>query len=360
MANQPLVNVTLLFLCFIPEMALAVSFDCKKANLEIEKIICINPDLSKQDDNLNVLYKKALQNEKAASSVRQAQKNWMKERNDCREISCISHVYEKRIAELQTSFSSPSTSDAYVLVKQDLDETTDNLFHIEPDPRVCSLYLENLNLFAHKNAPLSCGRPIADKLKGRIKEVEWEDLNPEKYLPLFQQMILVESLGRAKGIDFWRTYEQQVKVKEYVFRRAKVELQGKTFREFNESYGLPYSSKGQPDTLNGRFFIVQFGRNDKDIAAPVQPCKPIRGGGTTSARFYLVNDKMDEAINYLRVTVKGDFGRDKLLLIDDKLYAEDIFGDGAIHLLRVAQKDRIELEMLCSYRFKPSVSSVEK
>ncbi len=347
--------VVLGFGCLVlVQAAQAASFDCAKAGTKVEKLICADAGLSKLDEELNAAYTAALKDEKKASAIKQSQKQWMKERNGCSDVGCVKRAYESRLLILKAFNNNISKHDEYILVEQDLDETTDYLFHIEPDPKVCQLYQENLNYFANQNMPLSCNRPIVPQLKSRIQEVEWEDLKPSDYPELFRQFVLIESSGRDKSPEILKDHAQQVATREYLFRRAKLELTGKTWRYFGESFGLPYHMGSPLEYFTGKFFVIQYGPNDKDVNSPVLPCKPIRGGNYSSLKFYLVNDIMNGVINYLSTSVKGAYAGEKLLLIDGKLYAETISGDATIDLLRVKQGDQIELKLLCSYRFETS------
>lgn len=83
-----------------PVAALAASFDCAKAATNSEKLICSESDLSKLDEDLNSAYKAALQNHPQAESIKQKQKQWIKERNACSDISCLKSQYTARIAQL--------------------------------------------------------------------------------------------------------------------------------------------------------------------------------------------------------------------------------------------------------------------
>lgn len=87
--------------------AQAASFNCAKAQTKVEKIICIDAELSKLDEELNAAYKSALLDEKQADSVKQVQKQWMKTRNICLDAECVKNAYSIRINELTPS--SPST-----------------------------------------------------------------------------------------------------------------------------------------------------------------------------------------------------------------------------------------------------------
>lgn len=80
--------------------AQAVSFDCAKAQTKVEELICADADLSKLDEELNAAYKFAVHNEKQTESIRQSQKQWMKERNGCEDADCLKATYQARIQKL--------------------------------------------------------------------------------------------------------------------------------------------------------------------------------------------------------------------------------------------------------------------
>ena len=76
--------------------AQAASFDCAKAQSKVEHIICDTPVISKLDDEMSAAYKAALQDKKQADTIRQTQKQWMKERNNCAEAACVKGAYVQR------------------------------------------------------------------------------------------------------------------------------------------------------------------------------------------------------------------------------------------------------------------------
>ncbi len=330
----------------------AASFDCGKAGTKIEKIICGDAEISKLDEELDTAYRAALKDEKQADVIRQAQKQWMKERNGCVDAVCVKYAYEERLSMLTSSAKVPK-HDEYILVKKDLDESTDYLFHIVPDPKVCQLYQENLNYFAHRNIPMSCNRPIAPQLKNRIQEIEWEDLMPADYPELFRQVALFLSRGHDKSPEALRERAKLVSTKEYVFRRAKLSLSGKPLGQ-TDLYGEPDKSRKD---YTGSFFIVQYGNNSADTNRPGIPCKPIRGNwpgdGHDSLDLFLVNKDMNEVINKLGTLNRGQHG-EHMRLIDGKPYVEGILGDARIRLFRLSIENDVFLEMLCEYRFEMS------
>jgi uncharacterized protein len=80
--------------------AQAASFDCAKAGTKVEKLICGDAVLSKLDDELSVSYKGALQDHTKADAIKQSQKQWLRERNNCKDAECVKAVYRNREREL--------------------------------------------------------------------------------------------------------------------------------------------------------------------------------------------------------------------------------------------------------------------
>lgn len=89
--------------------AQAASFDCTKAQSKVEHIICDNPEISKLDDELATSYKAALRDHAQAGKIKQAQKQWMKERNICVDAGCLNSVYRDRIGKLTGTPSAAGT-----------------------------------------------------------------------------------------------------------------------------------------------------------------------------------------------------------------------------------------------------------
>lgn len=83
------------------------SFDCDKAQSKVEKLICADLELSRNDLLLAKLYAYALgQRDKA--TLQAEQQAWLKERDRCRNAACINAAYEKRFAHLPAPAASPA------------------------------------------------------------------------------------------------------------------------------------------------------------------------------------------------------------------------------------------------------------
>ena len=86
------------------------SFDCAKAEGEVEKIICADPELMNLDNMMANVYKEAAQ--KAVNEhppvLKAEQRGWIKGRNDCWKSDdkkkCVGDSYKLRIADLQARY----------------------------------------------------------------------------------------------------------------------------------------------------------------------------------------------------------------------------------------------------------------
>lgn len=101
------IAVTLFGWTLMVSLAQAASFDCAKASTKVEKLICGDAALSKLDEELNTAYKTAVQDEKQTDTIKQAQKQWMKERNGCDDAGCVKRAYEVRLSSLKVTHTSP-------------------------------------------------------------------------------------------------------------------------------------------------------------------------------------------------------------------------------------------------------------
>ena len=176
--------------------AQAASFDCGKVATKVENLICGDAELSKLDDELSVAYTTALQDEKQADSMRQAQKQWMKERNGCLDVGCMKNAYLIRIHELVStqgqaevqSKTIPAPLDLaghYKLIKGSGEE-------------VCEAYRKNFESH-HDAEPMACERNYDPKIKG-FSSPQWKKLDFKKSFDLYiKTLIYRNSLPRSQG-----------------------------------------------------------------------------------------------------------------------------------------------------------------
>lgn len=92
----------LFFFLLFPTLSPAAGFDCAKAFTAVEKLICGNPQLSAQDEELSVAYREATSQASDSTSLVLDQKRWLQiERGSCRDENCLKKVYRERIGELR-------------------------------------------------------------------------------------------------------------------------------------------------------------------------------------------------------------------------------------------------------------------
>lgn len=87
----------------------AAGFNCKKASHPIEKTICTNPQLSRLDDELNLVFNALMEILQDTQPLKNQQRNWLINiRNKCNDPNCIRRVYQQRIQDLQEIVASHS------------------------------------------------------------------------------------------------------------------------------------------------------------------------------------------------------------------------------------------------------------
>jgi hypothetical protein len=217
------------------------------------------------------------------------------------------------------------------------------------DPEICKVYEENLRYFAKRNTPMSCNRPIAPHLKERIKEVEWEDLDPDQYPDLFRAIATFGAYSPGTGEDIiqrdLKFIRANIANKVRAFRRAKLSLVGRTQVQ-------AYSADPEP------YWIVQYGVND---ISPNNPdsffrCKPRRGDGKESdLQLYIVSGAKHALTKQLFVSVgrRPSTEGQHLIIIDNRLFVENIHSKARIELNEV-DTAITGGDTVCMFQFKKS------
>lgn len=156
----------LLLIALAPVMraapATAASFDCAKARTKVEKLICKDPQLSRQDEDLAKAYGEALKvwDGKIAAYVKMTQRGWVGSRtllptgqdmggvycnDDDNRLSCLRDIHAERIAVLKS-----------------------------PSFRLSGVYVRGQDTLAVKaaSAGLSLGYTLADATQGATDEAK--------------------------------------------------------------------------------------------------------------------------------------------------------------------------------------------
>ncbi len=84
----------------VPLVASAAGFDCSKAASRVEKLICVDAELSGLDDELTAAYRAARRAGMPESENRK-QRQWIVERNACADKECVRESYKARLEELR-------------------------------------------------------------------------------------------------------------------------------------------------------------------------------------------------------------------------------------------------------------------
>lgn len=214
--------------------AQSASFDCAKVHTKVEKLICADAEISKLDEELNAAYNAALQDRKQTESSRQAQKQWMKERNRCSDAVCVKRAYEGRLKALGMSdrntdsdkagtIATSAKSDKAKTVGQEFPQMPPKLRYAFCDKSklglecegqtgkgysVCEAYLKHLQTLV---SPPTCEAPIPPG----FKQPDWEEMDVTQHLDLAYQAeeFFLKRFGGYKHPDFdtWRqTFLQEI------------------------------------------------------------------------------------------------------------------------------------------------------
>jgi uncharacterized protein YecT (DUF1311 family) len=198
----------------------AASFDCAKASTKIEKIICDNPEISKLDDELSASYKTALQDEKQADAIREAQKQWIKGRNSCADAACVKRAYEMRLSSLDFTANVttvPAVIESDVLSTTDVNEPQAYyLLMMSEDDSVCKPILTEYNRDISLDLPKSSPPhpypwPAPPELAVQWKVKPWNKSIPENERSLLERMysyieVDINGDGETETVVRWATW----------------------------------------------------------------------------------------------------------------------------------------------------------
>ena len=89
------------------------SFDCTRALVAVEKMICADAELARLDKHLTFVHKQLLASSPNADAVRAAQQRWLSDvRNRCADVPCLTAAYSRRLREMQATTKSMTNDKA--------------------------------------------------------------------------------------------------------------------------------------------------------------------------------------------------------------------------------------------------------
>lgn len=91
-----------IFMSLLSFAAFSASFDCSKARSKSEILICGVPELSMEDDELSLLYKRVVGLSKNTDQVRsEAKAAWIDRENKCGDVECLYKWFAERKLSLR-------------------------------------------------------------------------------------------------------------------------------------------------------------------------------------------------------------------------------------------------------------------
>lgn len=184
----------------------AASFDCGKAKTEIEKLICNNADLSKRDKILAAWYKGALRDEQQAETIRQTQKQWLKERNDCPDIACLRRMYAQREEILQPLAFATAKPQFFGPPPPNLSGQKTFKLEKETGWSVCQDYVKSLEMLQPSKEALACETNLAPNMP-QFSLPDWQELNIEEHWDIvyaIEANLKLDHIEELPPIETWR------------------------------------------------------------------------------------------------------------------------------------------------------------
>jgi uncharacterized protein len=116
----------LLLVMLFPSLSFAASFDCSDPGNPLKKMICGDPQVSKNDGELRASYFKALKESPNAVFIMRRQHEWQVNVRDlCKDVACLKNAYSSRIAQL--------ASDRNVVIQSEPNATAASTAHAQTD-----------------------------------------------------------------------------------------------------------------------------------------------------------------------------------------------------------------------------------
>lgn len=171
----------------------AASFDCAKAQIKVEHMVCDNSEISRLDDDMNKAYRQSQVQRKNKLNLAKQQKKWLKERNVCSDVDCLEMTYRSRIDELTPDQSQErfipilskdkSLCEAYKrYVLWEINETQNN----DRTQYRRTTSLGNFGSLTWYDNPPQCKRPFGEKVP-EFNSVKWREIKPADYPELSGQ-----------------------------------------------------------------------------------------------------------------------------------------------------------------------------
>ena len=154
------IKVIMLTFFVVASSSYGASFDCSKAGTFIEISICDNDTLSKLDEELAKVYRKAKKSTNI-KALKKEQRKWVKQkRNSCQNVPCLTVRYRMRINALKNYYRvslTPNWSGTYsqesaqISIADDLSFTYNSVGDQASTCQVEGTFSQRINTLVYKN-----------------------------------------------------------------------------------------------------------------------------------------------------------------------------------------------------------------
>lgn len=205
----------------LSSLTYAASFDCYLKLNNVEKLICGNQQVSALDEKLSDIYGVNKKTYKNSDDLRNDQLSWLRrERNICKDVTCLVRVYESRIDYLENKLTESSTFEPAFEITQGAGNP------------LCKEYLDVLNKTS-VNTIKACELP----------SLEETSIAPVVFKPLMGDVLKTTDkivYTQQGGSGPWDDWEEQ-----WPQRKNEYEI---GFRRLSEAY-WDLDEDGKPDRI---------------------------------------------------------------------------------------------------------------
>ncbi len=240
----------LVFTLSFSMLSCAASFDCTKASSKTEKMICADLRTSELDSLMDRAYKRALSKALNPNDVKQNQRNWLKQRNQCTDIACVKQQYEQQLTQLREIQYAPQKWEMLKGERSELCQAVFNL--VKNDPKM--------------SVKLSGSPSYLSSIPG-VSFIEWKEIPEESFMKMLHivptDFGVKARLDRAKQYPMFKTYMAEINFDAFgegeillkgESNDAEKDLWGGSFHVVSRALKIP---EGVPDVYYGRAFLFK-------------------------------------------------------------------------------------------------------
>lgn len=176
------------------------SFDCAKAKTKVEKLVCADPALSKQDEVMQSAYQNAYKRIADPVGLKIVQRRWLEVRNACKDSRCLMQAYREQLDRLTATLNEPKP--CFRLLERKWPEVQSGHYP------VCVAYLKNLNRFC-KESSSTCEYKLDPEIKELYKP-DWEVIDPKANLELIAERVKLHNTSQPPSEQYWQVIKPEI------------------------------------------------------------------------------------------------------------------------------------------------------